>query len=55
VKDDSINDIVGQMHNYRKEYNDLIIVVRKASYSSQRRKDLIDQLTEINVSLVELR
>lgn len=50
----AIHEIVGQIRDYRKEYEDLVLIVGQPKYTTQRRQDLISELNEIDVGLIEL-
>ena len=50
----AIHEIVGQLRDYRKEYEDLVLIVGQSKYTRQRREDLIGELNEIDVGLIEI-
>ena len=51
----SIHEIVGQIRDYRKEYESLILVIAQPRYNAQSRLQLGNELKEIDVGLIELR
>lgn len=50
----AVHEIVGQVRNYRKEFEDVVLIVSQPKYSPQRRDDLVSELEDINVGLIEL-
>lgn len=51
----AINGIVGQIRDYRKEYEHLILIVGQPKYTPQKRLDLVNELKEIDVGLIEIK
>lgn len=54
MEDGAIQRTIGQIREYRTEYAEVILVCGNPRYSKQRRRFLVDELSEINVSLVEV-
>ena len=54
IDNDAIHQVVGQIRNYRKDFEDVLLVVGKPKYTPQRRADLVDELGKVDVGLVEL-
>ena len=50
----STHEIIGQLRDYRKEYENLILVIGQPKYSPQKRRDLLSELNLIDVGLIEL-
>lgn len=51
----AIHGIVGQIRDYRKEYENLILIVGQPKYTPQKRSDLVNELKEIDVGLIEIK
>lgn len=49
----NVDEIVGQIRNYRKEYEHVVLIVYQPKYTAQRRRDLSNELKQIDVALIE--
>lgn len=51
----AIHGIVGQIRDYRKEYENLTLVIGQPKYTTQKRLGLVNELKEIRVGLIEIK
>lgn len=54
IDDGEVRNLIGQIIEYRKEYDDVILVIGNPNYTPQRRRELLLDLVNIGVSVIEL-